>query len=74
MVDEPVGLDQKPAHRVSYQWEAEDPDYLLGVLEDWASALRSPPLTLEELLEKLSNAAPNFSATVLAFSQEKASR
>jgi predicted nucleic acid-binding protein len=72
---EPYDVDvQTPDEFLSYQWEIEDPDYLLGVLENWASALRSPPLALEELLEKLSSTTPNFSETVLAFSRERASR
>ena len=72
---EPYDVDvQTPDEFLRYQWEIGDPDYLLGVLEEWASVLRSPPLTLEELLEKLSSAAPNFSETVLAFSRERATR
>jgi predicted nucleic acid-binding protein len=71
---EPYDVDvQTPDEFLNYQWEIGDPDYLLGVVEEWASVLRSPPLALEELLEKLSSAAPTFSKTVLAFSRQRAS-
>ena len=65
---------QTPDEFLSYQWEIEDPDYLLGVLEVWALALKKPPLTLEELLDRLAKTTPSFSETVLAFSRGRASR
>lgn len=72
---QPYDVDlQTPDEFLSYQWEIEDPDYLLGVLEDWALALKKPPLTLEELLDRLAKTTPSFSETVLAFSRGRASR
>ena len=38
------------------------------ILEQWASGLTNPPLTLDALLEEhLANRAPKFSETVLQF-------
>jgi hypothetical protein len=42
-----------------------NPDFLLEVFEDWASHLKNPPLTLEELLERLARVAPNFGEMAL---------
>ncbi len=72
---EPYDVDlQTPDEFLCYQWELEDPDYLLGVLEDWASVLKNPPLTLEDLLGRLAKITPNFSETVLVFSQDRSYR
>jgi predicted nucleic acid-binding protein len=65
---------QDPDEFLSYQWEIEDPDYLLNVFEDWASHLKMPPLTLEELLGRLARIVPNFSEMALEAAREKASR
>ena len=63
---EPYDVDvQTPDEFLRYQWEIGDPDFLLGVFDDWASQLKSPPLTLEELLERLARVAPNFSEMAL---------
>ena len=58
---------QPPDEFLCYQWELEDPSLIVGILEDWASALRSPPLGLYELLEILARSAPKFSETVRRF-------
>src|SRR5215207_3674618 len=69
---EPYDVDvQTPDEFLSYQWEIEDPDYLLKVFEDWASHLKTPPLTLEELLGRLARVVPNFSEMVLEAAREK---
>ena len=63
---EPYDVDvQTPDEFLRYQWEIGDPDFLLGVFDDWASQLKSPPLSLEELLERLARVAPNFSEMAL---------
>ena len=63
---EPYDLDvQTPDEFLQYQWEMGDPDFLLEVFEDWASHLKNPPLTLEELLERLARVAPNFGEMAL---------
>jgi predicted nucleic acid-binding protein len=62
---------QTPDEFLSNQWEIEDPDYLLMVFEDWVSHLKSPPLMLEELLEKLARVAPNFSEMVLEAARDR---
>lgn len=49
-----------------YQWDVEDPDDVVGVLEHWARQLDHPPYTLRDLLQKvLSKQVPCFSQTVL---------
>jgi hypothetical protein len=49
-----------------YQWDVEDPDDVVGVLEHWARQLGHPPYTLRDLLQKvLSKQVPCFSQTVL---------
>lgn len=65
----PYGIDVQPPDKfLCYQWELRDPEYLREVLEGWASALTSPPLTLEQLLEEhLARSAPQFCETVLQF-------
>ena len=63
---EPYDVDvQTPDEFLRYQWEIGDPDFLLGVFEDWASHLKYPPLTLQELLERLARVAPNFGEMAL---------
>jgi len=63
---------QTPDEFLRYQWGIGDPDFLLGVFEDWASHLKNPPLALEELLERLARVAPNFGETVLGAARERA--
>jgi hypothetical protein len=63
---EPHDVDvQTPDEFLQYQWGIGDPDFLLGVFEDWASHLTNPPLALEELLERLARVAPQFSELAL---------
>lgn len=62
---------QPPDEFLCYQWELEDPEYIVGILEGWAYSLGAPPLSLEELLEVLSRSAPDFSETVLRFVQSR---
>jgi predicted nucleic acid-binding protein len=63
---EPYDVDvQTPDEFLQYQWGIGDPDFLLGVFEDWASHLTNPPLALEELLERLARVAPQFSELAL---------
>jgi hypothetical protein len=51
---EPYDVDvQTPDEFLQYQWEIGDPDFLLGVFDDWTSQLTNPPLAVEELLERL---------------------
>jgi hypothetical protein len=51
---EPYDVDvQAPDEFLQYQWEIGDPDFLLGVFDDWASHLTNPPLALEKLLQRL---------------------
>ena len=65
----PYGIDVQPPDKfLCHQWELRDPEYLTEILEEWASALSSPPLTLEQLLqEHLARSAPQFCETVLRF-------
>ena len=63
---EPHDVDvQTPDEFLQYQWGIGDPDFLLGVFEDWASHLTNPPLALVELLERLARVAPHFSEMAL---------
>lgn len=62
---------QTPDEFLSYQWEIEDPDYLLAILEAWAANLKKPPLTLEELLVRLGRVVPRFSETALKVVRER---
>lgn len=72
---EPYDVDvQTPDEFLCYQWELEDTDHLLDVLEGWASRLKGPPLTLEELLETLARAVPKFSEGALESARERTSR
>ncbi len=66
---EPHDLDvQPPDEFLCYQWELRSPEYLAVILEQWASGLTNPPLTLDALQEEhLANRAPKFSETVLQF-------
>lgn len=59
---------QPPDDFLCYQWDLENPEYLVTILERWASGLENPPYTLEALLEdRLAKSAPKFSETVLQF-------
>ena len=64
---EPYNIDVRgPDDFLCYQWDLENREFLVSVLERWASVLYKPPLTLERLLEeRLARSAPEFSATVL---------
>lgn len=44
-----------------------DPDFVTQVLHDQAAALKRPPKTFDDILSALSVPAPNFVATVKAF-------
>jgi predicted nucleic acid-binding protein len=69
---EPYYVDvQTPDEFLRYQWEIGDPDFLLGVFEDWASHLKNPPLALEELLEMLARVAPNFGEMALGAARRR---
>ena len=69
---EPYDVDvQTPDEFLQYQWEIGNPDFLLEVFEDWASHLKNPPLTLEELLERLARVAPNFGEMALEAARRK---
>jgi len=71
---DPYDVDvQTPDEFLSYQWEIGDPDFLLGVFEEWASHLKNLPLTLEELLEKLARMVPNFGELALGAARERTS-
>lgn len=71
---DPYDVDvQTPDEFLSYQWEMEDPDYLLAVLEAWAVNLKKPPLTLEELLTTLARVVPSFSEKALEVVRERQS-
>jgi predicted nucleic acid-binding protein len=65
----PYNIDVQRADQfLCYQWDVEDPDDVVAVLEHWAARLDSPPYTLPDLLEKvLSKQVPNFSQTVLDY-------
>jgi predicted nucleic acid-binding protein len=65
----PYHIDvQTPDRFLCHQWDLRSPERLIEVLEDWASALTNPPLTLEELLEEhVAKQAPEFSQMVLDF-------
>jgi hypothetical protein len=71
---EPHDIDvQPPDDFLCYQWELRRPEDLTYVLENWASDLVNPPLTLEVLLEEhLYNRVPRFSETVLDFVRSRA--
>lgn len=59
---------QLPDDFLCHQWALRSPEYLMGLLERWASGLSNPPYTLEALLEeRLAKTAPKFSETVLQF-------
>lgn len=62
----PYGVEiQKPDEFMCDLWNAHDAGHLLSAIEDWASHLKTPPLTTEELLEKLAGTVPRFSRLVL---------
>ncbi len=65
----PYGIDVQPPDKfLCYQWHLREPEYLTAILEEWASTLSAPPLTLEQLLEEhLARSAPQFCETVLQF-------
>lgn len=65
---------QTPDEFLRYQWEMEDPDYLLAVLETWAANLKKPSLTSEELLVTLGRVVPKFSETALELVRERQQR
>ena len=70
---EPYDVDaQTPDEFLRHQWEIGDPDFLLGVFEDWASHLKSPPLSIEELLARLARVVPNFGEMALGAARERA--
>lgn len=72
---DPYDVDvQTPDEFLRYQWEIEDPDYLLAVLETWAASLKKPPLTSEELLVTLGRVVPRFSETALQLVRERQQR
>lgn len=49
-----------------YQWDVEDPDDVVRVLEHWAQQFNHPPNTLQDLLQQVLNKqVPRFSQTVL---------
>ena len=57
---------QEPDNFLCHQYDVRDPEYLMGVLEHWASRLRKPPLTVEKLVRMyLARSAPKFSMKVL---------
>lgn len=70
---EPYDIDvQLPDDFLCYQWELRSPEYLIYILEGWASDLDNPPIALETLLqEHLHNRVPKFSETVLNFVQSR---
>lgn len=71
---EPYDVEaQTPDDFLCHQWEVVDSDLVLEILEEWASQLRSPSLTIEELLETLTRVVPNFSARALEANREKTS-
>jgi len=71
---EPHDIDvQSPDDFLCYQWDVDDPERILAILERWASILQDPPLTLEELLEEhLARSVPRFCATVLEVVRSRA--
>ena len=72
---DPYDVDvQSPDEFLSYQWEIEDPDYLLAVFERWAAHLKNPPLTLEELLATLARVVPTFGEMALEAVRERTPR
>jgi predicted nucleic acid-binding protein len=66
---EPYDIDvQPPDEFLCYQWELRSPEYLTAILEQWASSLSNPPLTLEQLLqEHAARRVPEFGEAVLRF-------
>ena len=70
----PYNIDVQEADQfLCYQWDVEDPDDVVAVLEHWAAQLESPPYTLPDLLQKmLSKQVPNFGQTVLDYLEARA--
>lgn len=71
---EPHDIDvQPPDDFLCYQWDVDDPERIMTILEDWAAGLKNPELTVEELLEEhLSRSAPKFCETVLEYARNRA--
>lgn len=65
----PYNIDVQGADQfLCYQWDVEDPDDVVAVLEHWARQLNNPPLTPEDLLRQvLSKQVPRFSQTALDY-------
>jgi predicted nucleic acid-binding protein len=63
---------QGPDNFLCHQYDVRDPEYLMGILEHWASHLQNPPLSVEELVgERLARSAPKFSVKVLNHIQSR---
>src|SRR5215210_7935802 len=57
---------QEPDNFLCHQFDIRDSAYLIGVLEHWASQLKKPPRSVEELIsEHLARCVPTFSEKVL---------
>ena len=72
---EPYGIDvQRPDDFfLRHQYDVRDPEYPMGVLEHCAAQLRTPPLTVEQLVgEHLARSAPKFGRKVLRFARSRA--
>lgn len=65
----PYNIDVQGADQfLCYQWDVEDPDDVVAVLDHWTRQLNDPPFTLEDLLRQvLSKQVPDFSQTVLNY-------
>lgn len=64
---EPHDIDvQPPDDFLCHQWDVDDPERIMEILERWAAGLKTPPLSLEELLEEhLARSVPKFCEMVL---------
>ena len=63
---------QKPDDFLCHQYDVRDPEYLISVLDYWASQLQKPPLSLEVLVSvHLSRSAPRFCQRVLQYARSQ---
>jgi predicted nucleic acid-binding protein len=68
MACQPYNIEvQPPDDFLCCQWDVRDPAYLIDIIELWATNLKQPPLTVEELLGILARSTPKFSQKVLHF-------